>query len=149
MSWIPHVTVATVVENDGKFLFVEEIKHGRRVLNQPAGHLEEGEDLVQAALRETLEETQWQVEILGVVGLGLYIAPANGVTYHRSCFYARPVAFRPESPLDADIERALWLTVDDLKTRQDQLRSPLVLDCVARYLDGHRYPLSMIYGNHH
>ncbi|MFT5888226.1 MAG: 8-oxo-dGTP pyrophosphatase MutT (NUDIX family) [Zhongshania sp.] len=147
MSWQPHVTVATLVENDGKFLFVEEFKHGQRVLNQPAGHLEQHESLVEAAVRETLEETQWRVEILGVVGLGLYTAPANGVTYQRTSFYAKPLAFCPESPLDTDIEQALWLTLDEVRERRLMLRSPMVLDCLERYLDGHRYPLSMIYGS--
>ncbi|CAA0088770.1 Phosphatase NudJ [Zhongshania aliphaticivorans] len=145
MDWHPHVTVATVVENDGKFLFVEEIKHGRRVLNQPAGHLEKDESLIEAALRETLEETQWRVEILGVVGFGLYVAPANGVTYHRTTFFARPVAFCPEQKLDADIERAVWLTPEELRERRTQLRSPLVLECLERYLGQHRYPLSINY----
>ncbi|MBQ0796302.1 NUDIX hydrolase [Zhongshania sp.] len=145
MEWHPHVTVATLVENDGKFLFVEEIKHGRKVLNQPAGHLEENESLIEAALRETLEETQWRVEILGVVGVGLYKAPANGVTYHRTSFFARPIAFCPEQKLDIDIEQAIWLTPDELRERRGQLRSPLVLECLERYLQGQRHPLSMIY----
>lgn len=146
MDWQAHVTVATVVENDGKFLFVEEVKNGRRVINQPAGHLEPGESLVAAAERETLEETQWRVEILGVVGVGLYTAPANGVTYHRTSFFARPLAFCPESPLDSDIEGAIWLSLEELQARRDALRSPLVLECLQRYLDGHRYPLTLMYG---
>ena len=144
MDWHPHVTVATLVENDGKFLFVEEIKHGRRVLNQPAGHLEKDESLLEAAYRETLEETQWRVEILGHA-VGLYTAPANGVTYHRTSFFARPIAFCPEQKLDSDIEQAIWLTPDELRKRRHQLRSPLVLECLERYLDGQRYPLTMIY----
>lgn len=146
MSWHPHVTVATIVENDGKFLFVEEIADGKRVINQPAGHLESGEDLLAAARRETLEETQWQIAIDGVVGLGLYVAPSNGVTYHRSCFYGRPLAFCPESILDNDIDDVLWLSPDQVRERRGQLRSPLVLDCLERYLAGHRYPLSMVFG---
>lgn len=146
MDWQPHVTVATLVENDGKFLFVEEIKNGQRVINQPAGHLEQNESLIEAAQRETLEETQWRVEILGIVGFGLYTAPANGVTYQRTSFFARPIAFCPDQPLDSGIEQAIWLTLDELKERRAMLRSPLVLECLERYLDGHRYPLSMIYG---
>ena len=146
MDWVPHVTVATIVENAGKFLFVEETREGRKVINQPAGHLEQGESLIEAALRETLEETQWQVEIQGVVSIGLYTAGSNGVTYHRTTFFARPVAFRPESPLDPDIDRALWLDRDELLAQRAELRSPMVLDCLDRYLDGHRYPLSMVDG---
>ena len=80
MTWYPHVTVASIIENDGKFLFVEEVANGKRVINQPAGHLEAEETLIEAAQRETLEETQWQVAIDGVVGMGLYVAPGNGVT---------------------------------------------------------------------
>lgn len=147
MRWQPHVTVATIVESDGKFLFVEEVKDGRTVLNQPAGHLEQHESLQQAALRETLEETQWQVELLGFSGLGLYTAPSNGITYHRNCFYAKPVAFCPDSPLDKDIERALWLSYDEVLARKNMLRGPLVLECLEHYLNGHRYPLDLIYGH--
>jgi len=144
MDWHAHVTVATVVEDAGRFLLVEEEKQGRLVLNQPAGHLEPGESLIEAARRETLEETAWQVEILGVIGIGLYVAPANGVTYYRTAFHARPLAHQPERALDADITRAAWLTLDEIRAEQARLRSPLVLDAIEKYLDGHRYPLSMI-----
>jgi 8-oxo-dGTP pyrophosphatase MutT (NUDIX family) len=145
MTWYPHVTVASIIENDGKFLFVEEVANGKRVINQPAGHLEAEETLIEAAQRETLEETQWQVAIDGVVGMGLYVAPGNGVTYHRSCFFGRPLAFCPESLLDTDIKDVLWLSVDDVRQRKEMLRSPLVLDNLERYLAGHRYPLSMMF----
>lgn len=77
MSWQPHITVATIVEHEGKFLFVEEFKANQHVFNQPAGHLEPFETLRQAALRETLEETAWEVELTGVVGIYLYTAPAT------------------------------------------------------------------------
>ncbi len=147
MDWIPHVTVATIVENEGRFLFVEETRDGQQVINQPAGHLEQGESLLEAAVRETLEETQWQVEILGVVGLGLYTADSNNVTYHRTTFFAKPLAFCPEQTLDSDIDQAIWLSPEEIRARQQQLRSPMVLDCLERYLSGHRYPLSMVYGS--
>ncbi len=147
MDWQARVTVACVIENDGKFLMVEEIRDGRRVFNQPAGHLEAGESLIEAALRETLEETQWRVELQGVVGLGLYTPAGKNMTYHRTTFFGRPQAFCPESPLDADIDTVHWLTLEQIRERRPQLRSSMVLDCVERYLEGQRYPLSMIYGS--
>ena len=114
MTWQPHITVATIVEHEGKFLFVEEFKANQHVFNQPAGHLEPNETLPQAALRETLEETAWEVELTGVVGIYLYTAPSNGVTYQRICFAARPVRHHADLALDSDIVRAVWLTRDEL-----------------------------------
>ncbi|WP_372864633.1 NUDIX hydrolase [Spongiibacter sp.] len=146
MDWQARVTVACVVENDGKFLMVEEIRDGRRVFNQPAGHLEAGESLHTAALRETLEETQWRIELQGLIGIGLYTPPGKNATYHRTTFFGRPLAFCPEQPLDSDIDQVHWLTLDQLRQRRQQLRSPMVLDCVERYLAGQRFPLTMIYG---
>ena len=108
MDWHAHVTVATVIENSGRFLLVEELKGGRLVLNQPAGHLEPGESLIQAALRETLEETGWTVDIQGIVGVGLYTAPSNGVTYYRTTFFGTPLSHDPLLRLD-DGDRACAL----------------------------------------
>lgn len=143
-DFMPHVTVATVVENDNRFLLVEERPEGRLVINQPAGHLEADETLVEAARRETLEETGCEVDIAGVVGLGLYHA-ANGETYFRTTFYAHLVKQHEGATLDSDIERPVWLTLDEMKERAAQLRSPMVLESVERYLAGHRYPLDMLY----
>ncbi|KTT19159.1 NUDIX hydrolase [Pseudomonas fulva] len=144
MTWHPHITVATVVEDNGRFLFVEEFKAGKHVFNQPAGHLEPNETLAQAALRETLEETAWEVELTGLVGIYLYTAPSNGVTYQRICFAARPVRYRVDSPLDSDIERALWLTRDELLADPARWRSELVPRCLDDYLQGPLHSLDLL-----
>ena len=105
----PHVTVACVVQAEGQFLVVEGTIHGKALWNQPAGHLEANETLLEAALRETLEETAWDVELTGVVGIYLYTAPSNGVTYQRICFAAKPAKHHPERPPASEIVRAVWL----------------------------------------
>ena len=145
MEWYAHVTVATIVERDGKFLLVEEQSDNGLVFNQPAGHLEKDETLQQAAIRETLEETGWSVALKGVVGIGLYTAPTNGVTYQRVTFYAESTRHHPERELDTGIIGARWLSLEEIRAQSDKLRSPLVLEVIQRYLDGHRYPLEMIY----
>lgn len=142
--WHAHVTVATVVERDGRFLMVQERAEGRTVINQPAGHLEQGESLVAAAERETREETGWQVAIKGLIGASLFEAP-NGITYYRSSFFAEPVCEIPDAVLDSEIIQALWLSRDELVARGQELRSELVLATIDQYLAGHRYPLSLIY----
>lgn len=144
MTWQPHITVASIVEDKGRFLFVEETKHGKRVLNQPAGHLEANETLLEAAIRETLEETAWDVELTGVVGIYLYTAPSNGVTYQRVCFAAKPLKHHPERELDTDIDGALWLTREELASQPDRWRSHLVLDCLDHYLAGPVHSLDVV-----
>ena len=144
MDWHPHITVATVVEDNGRFLLVEELKGGRLVLNQPAGHLEPNETLRDAAIRETLEETGWDVSLTGVVGIYLYTAPSNGVTYQRVCFVAKPVRHDPLRSLDTGIVGASWLSRDELATQPDRWRSELVLRCIDDYLMGPMYGLDVI-----
>ncbi|MFV9681388.1 NUDIX hydrolase [Pseudomonas sp. NY15367] len=144
MDWQPHITVATVIEDDGRFLFVEEFKAGRMVLNQPAGHLEANESLREAALRETLEETGWSVELTALLGIYLYTAPSNGVTYQRVCFSARPMRHDPERQLDSDISGITWLTRDELAVQPERWRSELVLRCVDDYLAGISGPLELL-----
>jgi len=113
MTWHPHITVATIVEDNGRFLMVDELMGGRAVLNQPAGHLDPDETLTEAAVRETLEETGWDVEATGIVGIYLYTAPSNGVTYQRVCFIAKALKHHPDYQLDERILRARWLTRED------------------------------------
>ena len=143
MTWHPHITVATIVEADGRFLMVEESKGGRLVLNQPAGHLEPNETLRQAALRETLEETGWTVELSGVVGIYLYTAPSNGVTYQRVCFAATPLTHDPQRTLDEGITGALWMTRDELVAQPERWRSELILRCIDDYLAGQPFDLAV------
>ncbi|MCD5984211.1 NUDIX hydrolase [Pseudomonas sp. CDFA 610] len=144
MDWQAHVTVATIVEDQGRFLFVEEIKGGRKVLNQPAGHLDPNESLQRAAVRETLEETGWDVELTSVVGIYLYTAPSNGVTYQRICFAAKALRHHPDYTLDEGIVGPIWLTRDQLLVEQDRWRSALVLRCVDDYLNGERFSLDLL-----
>jgi 8-oxo-dGTP pyrophosphatase MutT (NUDIX family) len=144
MTWKPHATVAVIVEDDqGRFLMVEEVSQGRVVFNQPAGHVEENEQIDHAALRETLEETGWQVRLDYFLGLYTFRAPANGVTYYRFC-YAATALSRTTDQLDDDIIAAHWLTLKDLEAREDELRSPLVLQCIEDYRNGRRFPLDVI-----
>ncbi|WP_136477166.1 NUDIX hydrolase [Pseudomonas sp. DG56-2] len=140
----PHITVATIVEDQGRFLMVEEFKAGKHVFNQPAGHLEANESLLDAARRETLEESAWEVELTGIVGIYLYTAPSNGVTYQRVCFAARPLKHHPQRPLDSDIVRAVWLSRDELLAMPERWRSELVPRCIDDYLAGPLHSLTLI-----
>ena len=141
----PHVTVAVVVEHNGQFLMVEEYSSdGKAVINQPAGHLEANETLIEAAIRETLEETRWHVEITGVLNMNLYLSPNNGVTYHRTTFIGSAIKEDPHSPLDDGIIQALWLTPEEVDARKDQHRSPVVSKAIQQYLNDPHYPLAMI-----
>ncbi len=142
--FLPHVTVATVVVKNDQFLFVEEAPDGRTVINQPAGHLEQGESLTQAAVRECLEETAWEVRLTGFLGVTVYYAKTNGITYIRHTFVAEPIKHYPEQQLDSGINAALWLTQEELAQKSDQLRSPLVLEAVKRYQNGAILPLSAV-----
>lgn len=146
MTWLAHSSVATIVEKDGLFLMVEELDGARTVFNQPAGHLENGESLFEAALRETLEESAWQVELTDFLGLYHYPAP-NGVTYIRHCFVARPLRHHAGRALDTGILAAHWLSADTILAPDFRARSPIVPRVLRDYLRGVRYPLDVIY--HH
>lgn len=122
----PDLTVACVIRRDERFLLVEERVRGRLVLNQPAGHVEPGEAFAAAAARETLEETRWQVAICGLIGVYQWQAP-DGVHFLRFAFAAEAVQEHAERALDEGIERAVWLTLDEIRARSEQHRSPLVL----------------------
>ena len=147
--WTPNCTVATLVHNAGKFLLVEEYDKlsatDSPVLNQPAGHIEANESLVEAAVRETLEETGWVVEVEAYLGLYINVAP-DGVTYHRHCFIARPISELPDAELDEGILAAHWLTLEELDAAEaaGRFRSPMVRPCFDDYLAGKSYPLTLI-----
>jgi ADP-ribose pyrophosphatase YjhB (NUDIX family) len=145
-DWLPHVTVATVIERDGRYLMVEERDKtsGKMVFNQPAGHLEQNETLQQAALRETREETGWEVELIGVLGIALYTAPANGVTYHRTTFLARPLQAIEKCEIDPDIHAVHWLDYESIVNESARMRSLMVIADIERYLAGHIYPLDLV-----
>jgi len=142
--WRPHVTVASIVERDGKFLLVEERADEQLVLNQPAGHWEANETLAAGAAREALEETGHRVEIQHLVGVYRWPHRTKPITYLRFAFAARALDHDPARPLDEGIVRALWLTPDELRAEPARHRSPLVLRCVEDYLAGRRYPLDLI-----
>jgi 8-oxo-dGTP pyrophosphatase MutT (NUDIX family) len=140
----PEVTVAAVVEREGRFLVVEERISGRLVLNQPAGHLEAGETLVEAAVREAREETAWRFTPAAMIGTYLWRNPDNGRSYLRFAFSGSVDDHRPQQSLDTGIVRALWLTHDQLLAQPHRLRSPLVLRCIDDYLLGKSQPLDAV-----
>ncbi|TFH73241.1 NUDIX hydrolase [Gammaproteobacteria bacterium LSUCC0112] len=156
MTWYPHKTVAVVVEqivttdnghasaSPRRFLMVEEIVQGQHVFNQPAGHLDAGETLFEAAVREALEETAWHVELTAFLGLYQYISPENHESYIRSCFIARAVSFDAHRALDTDIVATHWMTLEDITARAAQLRSPVVLKVLHDYCNGQLFPLDVI-----
>jgi ADP-ribose pyrophosphatase YjhB (NUDIX family) len=144
MTWYPHATVATVVEQNGRYLMVEEHADDEIVFNQPAGHLEAGESLIAAAERETLEETGWEVKVSCFLGLYHYTSAANQTCYIRSCFIATPVQQHLTRQLDADIVQPHWLTLEEIRDLDGRLRSPVVLQVLDDYRRGIAYPLSLI-----
>ncbi len=143
MLWKPSVTVAAVIERDGRFLLVEENIDGRRVLNQPAGHLDPGESLAAACAREALEETAHRVTPTALVGVYRWHYAAKDITFLRFTFSCTVDAFEEGRGLDKEIVRTHWLSPEELKARSDLHRSPLVLKCVEDYLAGRRYPLAL------
>jgi len=143
MIWKPAVTVAAVVERDGRFLFVEEMIDGRKVLNQPAGHLDPGESLVAACAREVLEETAHHVTPTALVGVYRWHYAAKDVTFLRFCFCCSMNSVEKNRKLDKEILAAVWLSLEELKARKAEHRSPLVQKCVEDFLKNRRYPLDV------
>jgi len=142
--WKPSVTVAAVIERDGRFLLVEEQIDGRLVLNQPAGHLDPGESLIDACRREVLEETAHHFEPQALVGVYRWHYAAKDVTFLRFCFSGKVIGADTGRTLDKGIVAAPWLTQAEIEARKADHRSPLVAKCVADYLAGERYPLDLL-----
>ena len=134
--WLPRVTVATIIENDGKFLMVEEDIYGVKTLNQPAGHLEANETLAQAAVRETLEETGWHIKVDHLIEFSQWTSDNSNNHYLRSCFSGTAVEFDPEQELDDGIIQAVWMTRDEVAAEAHRLRSPLVLHHIDLHISG-------------
>lgn len=144
MVWKPDVTVAALVERAGRFLCVEEHTVDGVRLNQPAGHLEAGESLVEACVREALEETAHHVVVESLVGIYQWPRPDRDVTYLRFAFACRVLSEEAGRALDDGILRAIWLTPDELAANAARHRSPMVARCIEDYLAGRRFPLDLV-----
>lgn len=144
MVWKPHATVAAIIERDNEFLMVEELIHGERLFNQPAGHLDPDESIVDAVIRETQEESAWQFVPEAVTGIYLWKHPENGETFLRVAICGSCKNHDPKQPLDEGILQAVWKSRDQLQAESHRLRSPMVINCIDDYLAGKRYPLDML-----
>ncbi len=144
MIWKPNVTVAAVIERDGKFLLVEEETSQGVRFNQPAGHLEADESLLAGVAREVLEESAYSFTPEYLLGVYRWHAPESDTTYLRFAFTGAITGHDAARKLDAGIIRAAWLTPDEIGAMQQRHRSPLVWRCIEDYLAGKRYPLELI-----
>ncbi len=143
--WKPHVVVAAVIEQDGKFLLVEEETDSGILFNQPAGHLEEGESLLDAVRREVFEETAHHFEPEALIGIYRWQHPRKRQrTYLRFAFTGVVTGYDPTSPLDTGILRAVWMSQMEIEALAHRHRSPLILDCIRDYRNGQRYPLDLL-----
>jgi len=147
MIWKPHATVAAIIERDNKFLMVEELIHGEHIYNQPAGHLDPDESLIDAVIRETQEETAWQFVPDAVTGIYLWRNPDsdnNEDTFLRVTVCGSCINHDPEQALDDGVLKAVWMSRDELLDKNIKLRSPMIINCIDDYLAGKRYPLDML-----
>ena len=148
MIWYPHVTVAAVIEKDGRYLLVEEFVDGAQVFNQPAGHLEDGESLIQAIEREVTEETARIFEPSALCGIYRWQPAEKKRTYLRFCFTGFVSEQIPNATLDKEIVDTHWFTLPEITSRSSRLRSPMVLQCIGDYEAGNRIPLSSLHDVH-
>lgn len=144
MIWKPNTTVAAIVEREGKFLLVEEETTEGVRLNQPAGHLEDGETMLQAVIRETFEETAYRYKPESLLGIYQWRHPDKNITYLRFAFIGTVSDHDPLQALDDGIIRAVWMSPEEIRTSTTAHRSPQVLTCIEHYLAGQRFPLSVL-----
>lgn len=142
--WKPNTTLAAIIERDGRFLLVEEETADGIRLNQPAGHLEDTETLIEGVIRETREETAYEFTPEALLGIYHWRHPAKDITYLRFAFTGSLGRHHAEQALDEGIIRAIWMTPDDIRASQDIHRSPQVMTCIEHYLAGQRYPLDVV-----
>ena len=147
MVWKPHVTVAAVIEQAGRFLLVEENTSEGVLFNQPAGHLDAGESIIEAVIRETLEESAYHFVPEAIIGIYQWHQSVNDRTYLRFAFTGKIIGHEPDRELDAGIIRAVWQTPEEIRAMHKRHRSPLVISCLDDYLHDVRYPLALL--QHH
>ncbi len=144
MTWKPHVTVAAIIEQNNRFLMVEEHTNNGIAFNQPAGHLENNESLIAAVKREVDEETGWQFEPEYIIGIQLWRKNPESDSFLRVCFSGFCHSYNPNQALDTEIIKTHWLSRAEIEAKGKQLRSPLVLICIDEYLAGKRHSLSLL-----
>jgi 8-oxo-dGTP pyrophosphatase MutT (NUDIX family) len=144
MQWKPHATVAAIVEDNGKFLLVEETTDRGNRFNQPAGHLEDNETLIQAVIRETLEETAYEFKPESLLGVYHWKHEHNDTTYLRFAFIGNVSNHQASLALDEGIIRAVWMTADEIRDKAKLMRSPQVITCIEDYLCGKKFPLEVL-----
>lgn len=144
MIWKPNTTVAAVVEREGKFLLVEELTTEGIRLNQPAGHLEDNETMLQAVIRETFEETAYLYKPQSLLGIYQWRHPGKNITYMRFAFIGTVSNHDPLQKLDEGIIRAVWMSAEEIRASTITHRSTQVLTCIEHYLAGQRFPLSVL-----
>lgn len=142
--WTAHVTVAAIVEQNGTFLLIEEETNRGNRFNQPAGHLEDNESLIEAVIRETQEEAAYCFKPTALLGVYQWKHEHNNSTYLRFAYIGDVSDHRPEQALDTGIIRSVWMTIEEIREKAMLMRSPQVVTCFEDYLNGQHFPLETI-----
>jgi 8-oxo-dGTP pyrophosphatase MutT (NUDIX family) len=142
--WKPNTTVAAIIERDGRFLLVEEETAEGVRLNQPAGHLEDTETLIEGVIRETREETAYEFTPEALLGVYHWRHPTKDITYLRFAFTGKLGQHHADQALDTGILRAVWMSLDEIRASRAVHRSPQVMTCIEHYLAGQRFPLDVV-----